>query len=195
MSTLGLALLTLPLLIAAPEEGPLVETTPAVVRVISGRATLVRGARIETLSRRSRPRRVEGAVYVECGPAAKVAVSWRGLSSLRMSGSTALEWEIDPAAPDHPRVRVVRPGILELEVRRGGVTVELPGAWRLEMAACALQVRERPGGGLELLHHGGEAVSIESLVERPKGQGTRELLSGGRLLLSPPPPVPPPDQP
>ena len=188
------ALLALPLVAAIPEDSSGGNPAPAVVRVLSGRATLVHGEEVEVLSRRSRSRRIEGAVYAECGPDAELDIAWRGLSSLRAEGTTAVEWEIAPATPDDPAVCLVRLATLDVEVRRGTMTIELPGAWVLAVERSAVQLREC-GGRLEILHHGGQAVRVRSLVPRPGEEWPREVVSGERVYLPVALPKPEPDPP
>ena len=183
------------LALAPPTDEPpaLPPASPAVVRVLSGRMSLVQGETIRTRTKGSAPLRVEGGAYLECGPASEVEISWRGRCSLRIRGSAALEWEAAPGDPATPHLRVVRSTRLDVEVRRGGMELDLPHGWTMEVERAVLGLRELPDGTLEIRHHGGRSVRVRSRVPRPAEDWPRRIAGGERARLFPVPP-PRPDE-
>ncbi|MEW6072733.1 MAG: hypothetical protein AB1726_09105 [Planctomycetota bacterium] len=180
-------MLLLPVLFAAvsglaPEGGgpPL---PSAEVQVSSGRLTVVQGEEIETLVPGRPPRILAGPAYLEASPGAAVEIVWRGLASLRLSGRAQLEWEIEPAAPEEPIVRVARAASLEVEARRGTVHLELPAAWALAVRGAALGLSVRAGGAVLVSHHGGAEVRVLSRVPRPDVEWPRRIRGGDRVTL------------
>jgi len=128
-----------------------------------------------------------GGAYLELGVGSEVEVSWPGRASLRVRGPASLDWS--EADPLRPALRIASLGSLELEVRRGGPTLDLPGGWRLEAAGGALGVVET-GAALELSHHGGAALRVRSWLAGPTGAGSAGnaggwVLPGARVRLPP----------
>ena len=185
MSLVCALLLTLGQPLAArsgPTSGAPPRAEPALVRVLSGRVTLVEGEEIRSLSRGSAPRRVVGPAFLEGGPGSEFELSAPGMVSLRLYGPTRLEWNPERGSPLEPFFHLDRVGRLELEVRRGRPTLLLPQAWKLRLRGGAIQVRELSSGELVVRHHGGAAVDVESLVKRP-GAAPHSILAGQRVRL------------
>ncbi len=175
-------------LVGAPDDPPpppVVRTLEVELRVRSGRATVVQGDEIRVHTKSDRPVLLEGPAYLECGPGADVQVTWRGLSSLHVRGTAALEWDVDAKTPREPTVRIARFTSLDVEVRRGTVHLELPEGWALKPQAAALRMQQRPDEEIELRHHGGRPMRIISRVPRPGADWPRRLASGGRAVLPP----------
>jgi len=177
-----------------PPAPPPRRPAAAVVRVLRGRLTVIQGEEIRVHTPGGSAFTLEGPAYAECGPGADVQVMWRGLSSLRLRGSGALEWEVPAATPEEPTVRIARLTTVDVEVRRGVLHFELPEGWAMKPEAAALVLQARPAGALEVHHHGGRPVRILSRVPRPDVDWPRRLESGARALLPAlPGPFPPPD--
>jgi len=149
--------------------------------------SLVEGETIHTRTKGSAPLRVEGGAYLECGPTAEVEIAWRGRGSLRITGSASLEWEGSPEDPDAPLVRVVSFTGLDVEVRRGGMELDLPHGWNVELERAVLGLRELPDATLEIRHHGGRSVRVRSRVPRPAEDWPRRIAGGEHARLAPVP--------
>jgi hypothetical protein len=73
---------------------------------------------------------------------------------------------------------VERYAVLELEVRRGGLALELPELGRFELPAGVLRVRALPAGIQELTNRGGAVLELA----RPGGDSIT-LAPGARVRL------------
>ena len=173
----GLALVTLmgvhPGLTAAPQG-----TTH--VRVLTGSATLLRAGdeRYETLTRKSGLVRVEGGAQLEQGSRGEVSLRWRGRASASLQGRASYELGHEDGGARRPLIALRYLGRAQLEARRDGLVVELPGGWRAELERAVLVVRELSKGELELFHPGGRRIVLTSRGEQ------RLLLSGERVRIA-----------
>ena len=176
--TLGLAVLALVLAGDARGAGDGKEVPPApppsvALTVLAGRAALVQGEAVCTLTRASGRRSVQGDAYAELGPGGDLELAWPGSATLRAKGPAALEW-----GPTD-RVRALRAERLELEVRRGSRTLALPLEWEARLARAAISVEELATGELLIEHRGGEPVELA------RGADVRQpLTSGSKLRLT-----------
>jgi hypothetical protein len=173
--TFGLAALALVLTGAARGAGDGKEVPPVpppsvALTVLAGRASLVQGEVVCTLTRASGRRMVRGDAYVELGPGGELELSWPGSATVRAKGPAALEWE------PKERVHVLRAERVEAEVRRGTRTLALPLEWEARVTRAAISVRELATGELLVEHRGGEPVVLTRASETPF------KLAGGRTL-------------
>jgi hypothetical protein len=145
---------------------------PAVLRVSAGTAEVVEAGRVHALAPRSGAREVAGAAWLECGPRSTLDVAWRGLASARITGPATL------ALGPGRALAVERYEVLELEVRRGGLALELPELGGFELPAGVLRVRALPAGIQELTNRGGAVLELA----RPGGDSIT-LAPGARVRL------------
>ena len=160
--------LLIPLLVSAGAFAPL-ETqgeTPAAsalpglgpaprCAVLEGRARVWSEAGMAEFSRgfgwEASSRRQSG--YLELGPAARIELAWSGLASAQVLGPAAVEWTLDKNGA--PSLFVWRADRIELDVRRGGFSLNYAGRVAVDCGRGALSLRE-VGGGLRVRQHGGE---------------------------------------
>ena len=153
-----------------------------VLKVLSGRASLVQGEKVETLTRVGGAREIAGKAYLELGTGSELELAWPGLSSVRLTGPAALEWTPPGADPMRIKLRLLRFDRLEAEVRRGSYVLDLPQAWSLDLGRGAISIEERPQGDLVITHRGGEDAKLRSRVQRA-GKLPDRVTSGQRLRL------------
>jgi hypothetical protein len=145
---------------------------PAVLRVSAGTAEVVEADRVHALAPRSGAHALADAAWLECGPRSALDVAWRGLASARITGAAALA--LGPGRV----LAVERYEVLELEVRRGGLALELPELGRLELPAGVLQVRALSAGVHQLTNRGGTVLELA----RTRGESIT-LAPGARVRL------------
>lgn len=160
-----------------PDERP-----AARVAVDSGRATLYEGEAQRALVPSERPHRVAGAGRLVLGPGARAELSWPRRASLRLAGPVEIAWGADGA--DALEARVDAGGTVQWEVRAGRARMELAD-FALDAGVGVVALRGKPGGAVDAVHHGGEAVRIRSLVARPPATWPARLRAGGRVRLEP----------
>ncbi len=161
------------------EDAPPPPPAEVVLEVRGGRASLVQGDEVRTLTRASRKRTVRGEAYVELGPGSELSLRWSGFSSLSVRGPAALEWTPSAADPARPVLRILRFGSLEAEVRRGEQELRLPRGWTLRLGRGAVYATES-ARGIRVDHRGG-AAAVATQQARPGERGT--IRSGQRVLL------------
>ena len=149
----------------------------AQVRVVSGRADLIAGETVRSITAASGAVELDGLAYLEFGPESVIEVRWRGSASAQLHGPASLEVDSGSA----PLLRLAAFGTAELEVRRGSLAVELAGGISLQLAPGAVQVRSLPGGGFEVFHRGGEPLR----VRRAGKSGVETIPGGKRVRLRP----------
>ena len=147
------------------------------VRVESGRADLIVGQTLRSITGASGAVELDGLSYLEFGPESRIEVRWSGSASARVSGPASIE--VDPGSA--PLLRLAGFGTAELEVRQGSLGLELAGGISLELAPGAVQVRALPGGAFELFHRGGEPLK----VRRAGKTGVETIPGGKRVRLRP----------
>jgi hypothetical protein len=137
---------------------------PSVVRlsVLAGRATLVQAEELRTLTKATGARAVHGEAFLEVGAKAEVEISWPGAASLGVRGPASLEWDKERG------VRVLSAEVLEAEVRRGTLALELPRGWRTELARTALSLAELAGGELVFANRGAAPIALWPAKGPPK---------------------------
>lgn len=151
--------------------GTQVEPASPLVRVAVGEARLVETTGVRALDRRAEALALAGAsAWVEAGAGAEVELVWRGLASATVRGPLSVQLERAPA------LYVADLQVLELEVRRGVLRLELAGGVRCEVGAGALQLRSLPDGVFELLNRGGTTLALQRT-----GQPFVRIAAGQRL--------------
>lgn len=156
-----------------------------------GRALLVDEAGVGPLKRHEGTRQLEGVGHLELAPGSRASVVWPGLGSVELRGPTSISWDPGTDAEDL-RLSI---GVLErvdLEVRRGRVRLDLPGAWRLEAQLGVFELRSLPVGGVGVRQLagrscraswvGGPGISAPQWIgpgESARLCGTREPVAGG----------------
>jgi hypothetical protein len=143
-----------------------------VVRVTAGAATLAEGGALRPLEPHAGARTLEAETgWVESGARSAVELVWRGRASATVVGPAAFELARAPGL-DLDSFQV-----LELEVRRGTLTLTLADLGTLELGPGALQARALPGGVFELLNRGGAPLALAradgTAVRIPAGQRLR----------------------
>ncbi|MCB9915413.1 MAG: hypothetical protein H6828_09725 [Planctomycetes bacterium] len=137
---------------AAPEGALLTR-----IELERGRALFVDDTGVVPLERHAGPRSHTGPGHFELAPGSTAVVRWAGRGSVRVEGPTSLSWD-ELTAEDELRLRFGTVAEADLELRRGGARVDLPGAWRLELGPGAVNLRSLPVGGVEFVHHAGVAA-------------------------------------
>ncbi len=151
-----------------------------------GRALLVDESGVGPLKRHEGTRRLEGPGHLELAPGAVARLSWPGLGSTELMGPTSVSWDVAEAT-EELRLRF---GVLErmdLELRRGSVRLDLPGAWRLEAQRGVFELRAQPVGGVGVRQLAGRSCRASWVggagVSAPQwiGPGESVRLSGTRV--------------
>lgn len=117
--------------------------------------------RVEALQGPDLPTRVTvgstlsgGAVgHLETGVGALACVGWPGRASARIEGRAGVEWSSDGLS-------VLECQALELEVRRGPLTLRTQDGWTLRIERGALSLRAGQGRGYRLENHAGLIASL-----------------------------------
>ena len=117
--------------------------------------------RVEALQGPGLPTRVPvgstlsgGAVgHLETGVGALARVGWPGRASARIEGRAGVEWSGDGLS-------VLECQALELEVRRGPLTLRTQDGWTLRIERGALSLRAGQGRGYRLENHAGLSASL-----------------------------------
>ncbi len=152
---------------------------PPHLRLDVGEVRLVEGDTVRALDRRAGAVALAGdSARIECGAQSEFELAWRGLASATVHGPAALELECVPELGGAPRLRLEQAQRLELEVRRGTLTLELSGVGVLEVCSGALQVRARPHGAFELLNRGGAVLEL-----RRDGAEPLSIAAGQRVRV------------
>jgi len=148
------------------------------VEVLEGQVALASSAGVRTLARE--PARATTCLGSEAGfvdvPAgSRVRLSFPGSGSLVLGGAAQFEWT--PSSSGAWHWQLIELGTAHLELRGGGVDLELPGGWAGRVQSAALWGEGLPSGELLIRHDGGRTLSLTS---RSAGLGPR-----GRLRLEP----------
>lgn len=139
----------------APQAGP-------ILRMNAGEARLAEGRSVRALDRRAGAVELAGeAGWLEVGAGSQVELVWRGLASATVHGPAMLE------LGRAPELRLEQAQVLELEVRRGTLALELAGIGTLALSAGALRLRALPDDVLELFNRGGAPLELHFESERP----------------------------
>jgi hypothetical protein len=176
--------LVLACLLALPGYGGSAEQAAAIappveLRVLRGRANLLRGSEVVSRSPAAGAMSVVGPLELELGPGSQAEVLWRGRGSLRVQGPAALSLADTAAQPLEPRVTLLFAGSIELEVRRGTVRLSVGELGELEARRSAVALAELPTGAWSVVHRGGESLRF-----RPAGlEIAREIRGGTSMRL------------
>ncbi len=152
-------------------SGTRVQPAPPLVRATAGEARLVEPRGVRALDRRTEAIALSGASgWVEAGAGSELELVWRGLASATLRGPLSVQLEREPA------LYVEELQVLELEVRRGALRLEIAGGTRCAVGAGALQLRSLPDGVFELLNRGGAVLVLER-----SGQPSVRIGAGQRV--------------
>lgn len=160
---------------AAPGTTP--DDAPApFVRVTEGAARLLVAEGVRSLEPEAGATSIAGEVAaLEAGARSALELVWRGQASASLTGPLALE--LGPG----PTLTLERFRTVELEVRRGHLTLELGGLGQLALTTGALRLRSLPDGVAEILNRGGSV-----LVVTRAGASSLEIAPGRSLRLRAP---------
>ncbi len=171
-----------------PSDGGRRSDAAAVVSVPTGHAFVATDDGVLSLASTSAPLVVPGQAHIELGIRSEVAVRWNSLSSASVRGKASFSIVTDADAPLDPRMSILFLRSAELELRRGSLSIDLPQGWGIRLGRAVVSVRETPEGSIELVHRGGQAISIQDrLGRRSKREAPTQLRSGQRVLLAPAP--------
>ncbi len=165
---------------AQPFQEAAPASTPAQVVLMGGRAELVPGSGRPLALQANRPQLVHDWGYLEVAAASQVRLSWAGIGGVVFEGPAIVEW--GSHLPGWSGVNLAfheLAGGAQVELRQGGLDLDLPGAWSLEASRGAFFVRERSSGDIELDHHGGEPITVRSLIPRKGVSQEGFALEGG----------------
>jgi len=118
-----------------------------------GRALLVDGAGVTPLRRSDGTLVVLGRAHLELAPGARALVRWPGQASVALRGPASFAWGAESGEGLRWDFSALQHA--EVEIRTREARIELPDAWRLELARGAYTLEALPGGGSRLDHHAG----------------------------------------
>jgi hypothetical protein len=151
---------------------------PVLLRVLEGHASVVTGGEPRLVLPADGAVTVAGAAFLALAPGSSAELRRRGTSSLRLAGTTEMEWSGESGGAS--AWTLFAWSRVDAEVRRGRLALKLLGeGWELEAQGAAFHVRRLAGGELEVLHHGGELLTARPL----DGGGARTLRAGERIRL------------
>jgi hypothetical protein len=151
---------------------------PVLVRVLEGHASVVTGGEPRLVLPADGAVSVSGSAFLSLAPGSSAELRRRGTSSLRLAGTTEMEWGGE--AKDAGTWTLFAGSRVDAEVRRGRIGLKLLGeGWELGAQGAAFHVRRLASGELEVLHHGGELLTARPL----DGGRPRTLRAGERTRL------------
>lgn len=152
--TAAAALLAAVAAAASTPSGDLVGGGPAArLDLERGRALLVDGGGVTRLRHSDGTHVVHGQAHLELAPGARALVRWPGRASVALRGPASFAWGGGNAGGFRWTFTALQHA--EVEIRTREARIELPDAWRLELARGAYSLEALPGGGSRLEHHAG----------------------------------------
>lgn len=186
------------LLLAAPAAGgapgPSPDGLAARLEIERGRGLFVGPEGLVELGRSSTPLLVQAPAHLELAAGGRARLAIPGLGSVELEGPAALAWS-DPGGPQEARIELPDLHRARIELRTGRLRVDLPDAWRLELRAGAVALKELPGGGTELENLAGYPARASWLGAADRARPGRWIAPGGRARLQGGEPAQPIDDP
>jgi hypothetical protein len=147
------------------------------IDVLEGRVALASSEGVRTMAREHEAvlRMGPEPGFVDVPAGSRVRFSFPGSGSLVLVGAAQFEWSLSSSGAWQWQLDQL--GEAHLELRGGGVDLELPGGWAGRVQAAALWVKVLPSGELLIRHDGGRTLSLRS---PSAGRGP-----GGRLGFEP----------
>ena len=106
--------------------------------------------------------------HLELGALGDLDLAWSGRGSLHLEGPGALQWTRGAFSGDGS-LELFDFRSADLEVRSGGLALDLPGGVRLDMRRGAVQLVSGPAGRYLVHHLGGEAMDLAHPAPGPRG--------------------------
>jgi len=167
---------------ARPSEGLQVSQVAPVVRVLEGRASVATVQGLTHLRVGSPEVSLSQGGHVELGLLGSTQLRWPRRLGLTVRGYSSFGIAPERALDANPRVEFLFLGNLDVELRRGSLTLDLPQGWTLVMGRGSVHLKELVDGRLQLVNRAGAAIQI---IDRSssKRRTPKPLVQGQSLVL------------
>lgn len=154
----------------------------AVVRVLEGRATVATRYGLTHLREGSPEVSLAEGGHVELGLYGSTQVRWPRQMGMTIRGYSSFGISPEQTAGQQPRVEFLFLGNVDVELRRGSLSLVLPQGWTLELGRGSTHIKELVDGRIEVMNRGGSPVRVVD-HSSARRRTPRPLAQGQSLVL------------